>query len=131
MEKNVPDMEVPHTEGRLYTLSDTKLTFENTYPIHELHQDFRPSMVKRSYRAGVAEMSFNNFRNTKKPNHQNHLTLYPLIVHIMITCPCNEHPFTPHFYIVKLQFTRVYIFFLIFALKHRSWVLVRTASRRF
>ena len=31
---------------------------------------------------------------------------------IMITCPCNEHPLTPHFYIVKLGFTRVYIFFL-------------------
>ena len=30
----------------------------------------------------------------------------------MITGPCNEHPFTSHFYIVKLGFTRVYIFFL-------------------
>ena len=28
------------------------------------------------------------------------------------TCPCNEDPFTPHFYIVKLGFTGVYIFFL-------------------
>ena len=26
------------------------------------------------------------------------------------TSPCNEHPLTPHFYIVKLGFTRVYIF---------------------
>ena len=47
---------------------------------------------------------------------------------IMQTSPCNEYPLTPHFYIVKLGFTGVYIFFLIFALKHRSWVLVRTAS---
>ena len=49
----------------------------------------------------------------------------------MKTCPCNEHLLTPHFYIhvVKMGFTGVYIFFLIFALKHRSWVLVRTASR--
>ena len=31
---------------------------------------------------------------------------------IRITCPCIEHPLTPHFYIVKLGFTRVYIFFL-------------------
>ena len=46
----------------------------------------------------------------------------------MITCPCNVHPLTPHFYIGKLRFTRVFIFFLIFALKHRLWVLVRTAS---
>ena len=49
-------------------------------------------------------------------------------VDIMITCPCNVYPLTPHFYIVKLGFTGVFIFFLIFALKHRSWVLVRTAS---
>ena len=43
----------------------------------------------------------------------------------MITCPCNVYPLTPHFYIVKLRFTGVYI---IFALKHRLRVLVRTAS---
>ena len=48
---------------------------------------------------------------------------------IMQTCSCNEDPLTPHFYIVKSGFTRVYIF-LIFALKHRSWALVRTASLR-
>ena len=29
-----------------------------------------------------------------------------------ITCPCNEYPLTPHFYIVKMGFTGVYIFFL-------------------
>ena len=34
------------------------------------------------------------------------------------------------FYIVKLGFTGVYIIFLIFAQKHRLWVLVRTASSR-
>ena len=48
----------------------------------------------------------------------------------MLTCPCDLYPLTPHFYIVKLGFTGVYIFFLIFALKHRLWVLVRTASLR-
>ena len=37
------------------------------------------------------------------------------------------YPLAPHFYIVKLGFTGVYIF-LIFALKHRLWVLVRIAS---
>ena len=45
------------------------------------------------------------------------------------TSPCNEHPLTPHFYIVKLGCTGVYIF-LIFAPKHRLWALVRTASLR-
>ena len=39
-------------------------------------------------------------------------------------------PLKPHFYIVKLGFTWVYIIFLISAQKHRLWVLVRTASPR-
>ena len=32
---------------------------------------------------------------------------------IRITCPCDLYPLTPHFYIVKLGVTRVYIIFLI------------------
>ena len=31
---------------------------------------------------------------------------------IRITCLCNVDPLTPHFYIVKLGFTGVYIIFL-------------------
>ena len=46
----------------------------------------------------------------------------------MITCPRIVHPLTPHFYIVKLGFTGGLHYFLIFALKHMLWVLVRTAS---
>ena len=47
--------------------------------------------------------------------------------YIMITCPCNVYPLTPHFYVYRGIHT-----FLIFALKHILWVLVRTASvRRF
>ena len=42
----------------------------------------------------------------------------------------NFDPLKPHFYIVKLGFTEVYIIFLISAQKHRLWVLVRTASPR-
>ena len=30
----------------------------------------------------------------------------------MLTCPCNVYPLTPHFYIVKLGSTGVYIFFI-------------------
>ena len=50
------------------------------------------------------------------------------ILNDMQTCPCNVDPVTPHLYIVKLGFTGVYIFFLIFSLKHRFWVLVRIAQ---
>ena len=42
----------------------------------------------------------------------------------------NFDPLQPHFYIVKLGFTGVYIIFLISARKHRLWELVRTASPR-
>ena len=42
----------------------------------------------------------------------------------------NFEPLKPHFYIVKLGFTGVYIIFLISAQNHRLWVLVRTASAR-
>ena len=41
----------------------------------------------------------------------------------MLTCPCNEDPLTPHFYIVIFGLTGVYIYFYFFALKHRLWVL--------
>ena len=37
--------------------------------------------------------------------------------------------FKPHFYIVKLGFTGVYIIFLISAQKHRLWVLVKPPWR--
>ena len=42
----------------------------------------------------------------------------------------NFDPIKPHFFIVKLGFTGVYIIVLISAQKHRLWVLVRTASAR-
>ena len=43
-------------------------------------------------------------------------------------CLYNFDPLKSHFYRVKLGFTGVYIIILIFARKHRLWVLVRTAS---
>ena len=42
----------------------------------------------------------------------------------------NFDPLKPHFHIVKLGCTGVYIIFLISAQRHRLWVLVRTASPR-
>ena len=47
------------------------------------------------------------------------------------TCLYHFDPLKPHFHIVKLGFTGVYIIFLISAQKHRLWVLVRTASPSF
>ena len=42
----------------------------------------------------------------------------------------NFDPLGPHFYIVKLGFTGIFIIFLTSTQKHRLWVLVRTASSR-
>ena len=53
-----------------------------------------------------------------------------LLLCITKTCLYNVDPLKPHFYIVKLGFTGVYIIFLISAQKHRLRVLVRTASLR-
>ena len=54
--------------------------------------------------------------------------------HVLIVAPVTFAPagaMTPSaefLYIVKLEFTGVYIIFLISAQKHRLWVLIRTAS---
>ena len=61
------------------------------------------------------------------------ITRFPLLSfckYITKTCLYNFDPLKPHFYIVKLGFTGVYIIFLISAQKHRLWVPVRTASSR-
>ena len=46
----------------------------------------------------------------------------------MKRCLCNVDPLKPHFYIVKLGFTGIYIIFFISAQQYRLLVLVRTAS---
>ena len=52
-----------------------------------------------------------------------------LFINITKTYLYNFDPLKPHFYIVKLGFTGVYIIFVISAQKHRLWVLVRTTRR--
>ena len=60
------------------------------------------------------------------------LLLLLLLLHVCITKTrlYNIDPLKPHFCIVQLGFTGVYIIFLISVLNHRLWVLVRTASAR-
>ena len=60
-----------------------------------------------------------------------------IMKHRLLEAPHHENmpicvdPLKPHFYIVKLRFTGVYIIFFLFLLKkHRLWVLVTTASQR-
>ena len=55
--------------------------------------------------------------------------LQPMYIYLITkTRLYNSDPLQPHFYIVKLGFTGVYIIFLISAQKHRLWVFIRTAS---
>ena len=51
-------------------------------------------------------MTRNQYNEKQRP------ALETTMGNIRITCPCNEQPLTPHFYIEKVGFTRVYMFFL-------------------
>ena len=68
-------------------------------------------------------------KKKKKITCQNLKKLLDLITKTRLY---NFDPLNPHFYIVKLGFTGVYIIFSYFVEKRRLWVLVRIASvRRF
>ena len=55
-------------------------------------------------------------KETKNFSYMNIQFKTTKIYHIMKTCTCNEHPLTPHFYIVKLGLPE-YIFFSYFCSK--------------
>ena len=88
-------------------------------------------------------MPFNTYAKTK-PQVSYIVSLQLLsnfvlryVVHVLLfsffirkTCPCNVYPLEPHFYTTKNGVCRGIPNFLIFAPKHRLWVLVRTASTR-
>ena len=38
--------------------------------------------------------------------------MFATLQHVTKTCPCNVYPLKPHFYIVKLGYAGVYLFFL-------------------
>ena len=56
-------------------------------------------------------------------------SIHNYIDYITKTYLYNFDPFKPHFYIVKLGFTGVYISFLISALKHRLWYTLEPPRR--
>ena len=68
--------------------------------------------------------------DSDQPAHSRMMVRIFAVLFITKTCVYNFDPLKPHFYLVKLGFTGVYIIFLISAQKHRLWVLVRTASPR-
>ena len=80
------------------------------------------------------QVSYNCPIESVEGKNNRHVTVLGSILKslnlITKTCLYDFDPLKPHFYIVKLGFTGVYIIFLISAQKHILWVLVRTASSR-
>ena len=66
----------------------------------------------------------NKKRKIKKPWCSDQLTITKTYLQ-------NFDPVKPHFYTVKMGFTRGIHYFLISAQKHRFWVLIRTASPKY
>ena len=67
--------------------------------------------------------SFGSRLRMSRKRSLNFMNLYPSRKNIF-----EIFPLIPHFYIAKLGYAGIYLFFLILAPKHRLWVLVRTAS---
>ena len=112
-------------QGRKRNRNESEETEEiKTFPSTLTHyKDSRPCPTVSQYQLD----------NTEDQNQSAHIHIIfeQIVVRIHAitkTCLYNFEPLKPHFNIVKLGFTGVYIIFLIFALKHRLWVLVRIAS---
>ena len=60
---------------------------------------------KRSTQDNVIKMTVSVMNNFQ-------VRIFKRCVTIRKTCPCDSYPLTPHFYIVKMGFTGVYIIFL-------------------
>ena len=58
----------------------------------------------------------NMSRRVRKNGLHNEISAHNMIKsnaqYITKTCPCNVYPLEPHFYIAKLGYARVYLFFL-------------------
>ena len=89
---------------------------------------------KATHEQGHAKMCLVVYAESKGPDQTNqglHCVLTEALDNIeciMKTHLYNFDPLKPHFYIVKLGYTGVYIIILISAQKHRLWVLLRTTS---
>ena len=106
-----------------YTFRPTRLCYRLTeFSGYQVSLDRKTLASKeRQVKTGKDRLWMQNKLSKPTPLHQAHITKAYLY---------NFDPLKPHFYIVKLGFTGVYIIFLISAQKHRLWVLVRTASSR-
>ena len=87
---------------------------------------FKKLSLEKKFIRKVERLNVKQHRSRWDGSYEpSHLDLCCLQKPIIIAC--GSEKVKPRFYIVKLGFTGVYIIFLIFAQKHRLWVLVRTA----
>ena len=88
--------------------------------MYETHLETLTTIIVMMTFILFSKMNLNIVKEKKKKNNnslliEERLTTFILPFHKSIirkTCPCNEYPLKPHFYIVKLGFARVYLFFL-------------------
>ena len=105
-------------------------------PLNHSNDFFRPSCRGRLYITGTGKSRDAGFRlelptpwwiaqqGLRAPSNLDIATQI-----ITKTCLHNFDPLKPHFYIVKLGFTGVYIIFLISSQKHRLWYSLEPPRR--
>ena len=71
-----------------------RMLVQNVINVGKLHE----ALVTISSSIGISLCGYNSVSGVLKT--------------IRKTCPCNVYPLEPHFYIVKLGFAEVYLFFL-------------------
>ena len=76
----------------------------------------------------VIQVRTHNICSNRLKNEPCDLRLLGNALNIRKTCPCNEYPLKPHFYIVKLGYAQVY-YFSYFWSKTYNVGRVRTTSK--
>ena len=102
--------------------------YEEEYMIHEKY-DLQDALNSKLHGNDVAIIKAQRIPQEDEMN----IDLPVYFLHrpcITKTCLYNFDSRKPHFCIIKLGFTGVYIFFSYFAKNHKLWVLVRTTSPR-
>ena len=128
-----------HNKLSVYSLEVPRWRTANEYQKHYFHGQKKKNKPGHSIYYKIACVPGND---SDQPAHMCSLNkvcigqslwqqrIQSISIFITKTYLYNSDPLKPHFYIVKLGFTGVYIIFLISAQKHRLWVLVRTVSMR-
>ena len=78
-----------------------------------------PNFSTSLFESFILDSIYNSFSVLDSTDSSSASSPAPPPPPIRKTCPCNVRPLKPHLYIAKLGYAGVYLFFLIFAPKHR------------